>query len=208
MKVDAHRYNISVRKTEVDGDLMFEATVRELPDVATYGESFGEAYEAAIGVIEDLAAEAAQAHKTFPEPSSRESASGRVTLRLPKSLHALASQKSVAEGMSLNSFLTSLISYGLGGGYALSRGQTYSPSDLLRPADVQGAMVVFDRRRSATTMGGTRDVPRTGEFVAGMVDIGSAIYGSIRPAVQSGVATPVLKKSTRAVGERKRHGGD
>tara|TARA_B100000809_G_scaffold157716_1_gene155002 strand:- start:149 stop:325 length:177 start_codon:yes stop_codon:yes gene_type:complete len=48
---DASLYNISVRKGNFDGDITFEATVKELPDVAEYAATHEEAYLLADVVV-------------------------------------------------------------------------------------------------------------------------------------------------------------
>jgi antitoxin HicB len=51
---------------------------------------------------------------TVPEPTSREEFNGRVTLRIPKSLHRLVVETAKREGVSANQFLSHLISIGIG----------------------------------------------------------------------------------------------
>lgn len=109
--IDASRYTISVRKATIDGETSYEARVRELPDVSAYADTFSEAYDQAIDAIETLAAVAERKGKPFPDPYKEdESASGRVTLRLPKSVHARAVQQALDEAVSLNTYLVSIIS--------------------------------------------------------------------------------------------------
>ena len=55
MDIDAHTYNISVRRGEFEGETLFEARVRELPDLVEYGETYAEAYDLAIDAIETTA---------------------------------------------------------------------------------------------------------------------------------------------------------
>lgn len=66
--IDAHSYSIAVRKTVIDGEAFFEATVRELPDLTEYGESYQEAYDLAIDAIETVAEMYASAGRVFPSP--------------------------------------------------------------------------------------------------------------------------------------------
>jgi predicted HicB family RNase H-like nuclease len=113
--VDATRYSISIRKTTEDGETTFEGTVKELPDVAVYEDSYAKAYESAIDVIESLASAASEDQLPFPEPfEAEEEASGRFTLRMPKSLHARAARNAEREDISLNGYLVTLISHGMG----------------------------------------------------------------------------------------------
>lgn len=66
--IDAHSYGIAVRKTVIDGESFFEATVRELPDLTEYGETYQEAYDLAIDAIETVADMYASAGRVFPSP--------------------------------------------------------------------------------------------------------------------------------------------
>ena len=77
---DAARYGISIAKVLVDGEDLFCARVRELPDVECYEERPSEAYDAAIEVISGLHALAVENRTMFPSPLPEQSVySGRVT---------------------------------------------------------------------------------------------------------------------------------
>ncbi|MBE0470710.1 MAG: hypothetical protein IBX55_14525 [Methyloprofundus sp.] len=51
-RFDASLYTISVRKSDFDGEVLFEAKIKELPDVAEYADSYEEAYSLAIDTLE------------------------------------------------------------------------------------------------------------------------------------------------------------
>lgn len=86
--VNPYAYSITVRQIDFEGDSHFEARVKELSDVREYGASAGEAYELAIDTIETAAATFAEEGRPFPSPAVvQDDFSGRVTLRLSKSLH-------------------------------------------------------------------------------------------------------------------------
>jgi len=57
-----------VRRDIFDGEVLFEARVKELPDASDYGESFEEAYDLAIDTIETTAAAYAEQGRAFPPP--------------------------------------------------------------------------------------------------------------------------------------------
>ncbi len=61
---DPHAYTITVRQGEYEGEPCFEARVRELPDLAEYGDTAEEAYALAIDAIETTAAALAEKRKT------------------------------------------------------------------------------------------------------------------------------------------------
>lgn len=111
---NAEEYTISVRKERMDEEIYWVARVEELPDVMEFGETREEAYELALDTItvgQEMCLEdgtAFPAPKTFADVN----ASGRVTLRLPKSVHANCIAKAEEEGVSLNSYiLTCITSY-------------------------------------------------------------------------------------------------
>jgi predicted HicB family RNase H-like nuclease len=111
---DPRAYTITIKKLKIDDERLFRASVAELPDVAPYGQTFQEAYELAIDAIETLRAVYEEQGRAFPEPvvEDREF-SGRVTLRIPKSVHRQASMAATLEGVSLNQWLASVISQGV-----------------------------------------------------------------------------------------------
>lgn len=113
---DPHNYTITVKRVLEDGEPLFKATVKELPHVAEYGDSYNDVYELAIDTIESLYGMAGDMGHPFPDPvDDNENFSGRVTLRLPKSLHRSASNMADAEGVSLNQFLVTTIAERIGG---------------------------------------------------------------------------------------------
>jgi predicted HicB family RNase H-like nuclease len=110
MTIDPHAYNISVRRGVFDGEDLFEARVKELPDVAEYGETYQEAYELAVDTIATAATAFAEQRRPFPpaqEPA--DDFSGRVTLRIPRSLHRALAAAAEEEGVSLNAHLVGVL---------------------------------------------------------------------------------------------------
>lgn len=108
---DPSDYTITVRRFYEDGTHAFKATVRELPHVQGLGSTYAEAYEMALEAIEGLQEMAAEDGAPFPKPALESSTewSGRVTLRLPKSLHRQATEVAEDEGVSFNQFLVTVI---------------------------------------------------------------------------------------------------
>lgn len=110
--IDPHAYNITVRRSEFEGDVCFEARVKELPDLAEYGDTFEEAYALATDAIETTAEVFAEKGKPMPVPQEvADDYSGRVTLRLPKSLHRALAESAEDEGVSLNQHLVNVLAY-------------------------------------------------------------------------------------------------
>lgn len=112
MSTDPHAYTISVRRDIFDGEVLFEARVKELPDVAEYGESFEEAYDLAIDTIETAATAFAERGQAFP-PAQKpaDDFSGRVTLRIPRRLHRALAAAAEDEGVSLNAHMVNVLTY-------------------------------------------------------------------------------------------------
>lgn len=92
----------------------FTALIREFPGCMSQGDTPGEAYanledaagswiEAAVGLGQDI-----------PQPRAPESYSGRVLLRLPRSLHREASEVAQREGTSLNQLIVTALAHRLG----------------------------------------------------------------------------------------------
>lgn len=113
--IDPTRYSITVRCVDIDGELIWRASVTELPDFAEYGEDAHSAYDAALEAIRDLYAAAQADGLPFPDPATDvEEYSGRITLRMPPSLHAKASGFADREATSLNQYLCLVLSSTIG----------------------------------------------------------------------------------------------
>lgn len=124
--IDASNYNITVRKGFFDGEICYEARVAELPDVAEYADSFEEAYALAIDTIETTAEIFAAQGKPMPAPMVPvDEYSGRVTLRLAKSLHRSLAEAADKEGVSLNQHLTNILNYYAGYAQAAEEQDSY-----------------------------------------------------------------------------------
>lgn len=120
--VNPYEYTITVRQIEEEGERVFEATIAEFPDAADYAETYVEAYELAVITIQATAELYAESGKLFPNPIKREGDfSGRVTLRMPKTIHAKANRIAEQEGVSLNQFIVATIAENVGGTDTLTR---------------------------------------------------------------------------------------
>jgi len=107
---DPRDYSIEVQRRQLDGETVFEARVRELPDVAEYADSFDEAYLLALDTIETTAAIFAEKRRDMPPPLEPvDDWSGRITLRLPKSLHRTLALTAEREGSSLNQYICAVL---------------------------------------------------------------------------------------------------
>lgn len=97
------RYPFEMFHSEEDGGYI--AIVPDIPGCSAFGETEEEALHevkrAVQSCLEALRAEG----RPIPEPSGIPQASGRITLRMPKSLHARLAMESRAEGVSLNQYM-------------------------------------------------------------------------------------------------------
>jgi len=108
--IDASTYSIEIRKGNFEGELCFQARVKEIPYLEEYADTYEEAYALVIDSIEQTAMEMAAMNKAMPAPiESVEDYSGRVTLRLPKTLHAYLSKHADREEVSLNQLLVTAL---------------------------------------------------------------------------------------------------
>lgn len=108
--IQANRYGISVQFGNFEGEECYVARVRELPEIAEYADTQQEAYELALDAINTTAVLLAELGRPMPPPYlAPHEYSGRVTLRLPQSLHRSLAQMAEDEGISLNYLLASVL---------------------------------------------------------------------------------------------------
>lgn len=112
MKFDPDAYTITIRKEEVDGDIFYVGRVAEFPNISAFEDTFETARTLVIDAIQSLKKIADKTHSEFPAPypAPTDEFSGRVTLRLPKSLHAKVSRIAAQEDVSVNQYLVTAIS--------------------------------------------------------------------------------------------------
>lgn len=114
MTFDPEAYTIIIRKEELDGEVLYVGRVAEFPNISSYESDFESARKLVLEAIESLKKIADEKHIEFPLPNPTPEAeyNGRVTLRLPKTLHAKVARLADQENVSLNSYLvTAIASY-------------------------------------------------------------------------------------------------
>jgi predicted HicB family RNase H-like nuclease len=112
---DPHRYTIVIRQAEFDGETLYEAKVKELPDIAEFAESHEDAYALALDAIIATSEAFAQQGHAMPNPfQPEEEYSGRITLRLPKTLHRKLAEQAHEECVSLNQYMLSVLAQHVG----------------------------------------------------------------------------------------------
>lgn len=161
---DSHRYTITIKLVTLEEGEHFEAVVAELPDLVEYGETYDEAYSLAVDSIATLREAALEQGRVFPEPmpsQALEEFSGRVTLRMSKSLHASVSKLADREGVSLNSWIVEAIAARAGAGVSVS-----AVESAYRAETGRAFKMVFTKARGALSQS-TTWTQRTPDVLAG-----------------------------------------
>jgi predicted HicB family RNase H-like nuclease len=123
MKFDPEAYTITIRKEEDDGEILYVGRVAEFPNISAFEETFDAARELIIDSIQTLKRIADETHADFPQPYPvpSDEFSGRVTLRLPKTLHAKVSKIAAQEDVSVNQYLVTAVATYVGETDGISR---------------------------------------------------------------------------------------
>lgn len=114
MKFDPESYTITIRKEEDDdGEILYVGRVAEFPNISAFEDTFEAARSIVLDSIQALKkiADETQAEFPLPYPAPSDEFSGRVTLRLPKSLHANISRIAAQEDISVNQYLVAAVAY-------------------------------------------------------------------------------------------------
>lgn len=136
MIFDPDTYTITIRKENVDGDIYFVGRVAEFPNISAYEDTFEDAHSMVIDAINTLKTIADREGVAFPDPSpvSEVEYSGRVTLRLPKTLHARLDRMANEEGVSLNQLIVTAVATYTGEADGLARAAKVVGETLLSAA--------------------------------------------------------------------------
>ncbi|MBD0347794.1 MAG: type II toxin-antitoxin system HicB family antitoxin [Thermoleophilia bacterium] len=100
-------YHVSVtRGGGPNGSARWAATVEELPDCTATGPTPEEAVKRLRRAMSRWIADALRNDREVPEPRRESTASGRLLVRMPRTLHAELAGAAEREGVSLNQFIT------------------------------------------------------------------------------------------------------
>jgi antitoxin HicB len=102
----------AIALTRGEGDEPWLATVDELPGCEARGRGPEEAARRVQEAMGAWLATALEEGRPVPEP--RAAASGRLLVRMPRSLHAELTRAAAREGVSLNQFISSALSAAVG----------------------------------------------------------------------------------------------
>lgn len=130
-----------------DSDGSYRAEINEFPGCIATGDTASEA----LANLEDVAASwlevALEQGLRIPEPMDNSGFSGKLVLRLPKTLHRKAAHAAAREGVSLNQFIVASLAEHIGGvsiqanrANALTASNAVAWAYYLNPAHVYGHM--------------------------------------------------------------------
>ena len=109
----ALHYPVVIERIEDDGEVFFKASINELPGLVVYGDSFDEVFSD-IEEAKEVWFEANISLKrniNLPKTNDLDY-SGRMTLRVSKSMHRCLVKEAEEDGVSLNSYINTLIERG------------------------------------------------------------------------------------------------
>jgi antitoxin HicB len=108
-------YRISLLHDEdEDGNAGWVAEVDELPGCLSQGETPDEAVANVRDAMEGWISVALEDGQRIPEPRAPNSYSGRLVVRMARSLHAELAREAELEGVSLNALITTALARSMG----------------------------------------------------------------------------------------------
>jgi antitoxin HicB len=108
-ELSARPYRVTLDREEAGGDERWIASVDELPGCTSTGKT----RDAAVGGVQDAIAAwittALEEGREVPDPAGKASYSGRLLLRMPRTLHGELTRAAEREGVSLNQLITDVL---------------------------------------------------------------------------------------------------
>lgn len=132
-------YHVSVVRDENErGKSGWTASIEELPACAASAASPEEAVHRVRKEMEKWISAALERNEEIPEPRSGSTASGRLLVRMPRTLHGQLARAAENEGVSLNQFITSSLASAVAwrGLHASKNSRKAAPQE--RPTGVRG----------------------------------------------------------------------
>lgn len=102
-------YHLMIVRDGEDKGKPWTASVEELPGCTSRGKTSEEALSGIEAAMASWIGAALEEGRDVPEPKSATSHSGRLLLRMPRTLHADLTRASEREGVSLNQFITDVL---------------------------------------------------------------------------------------------------
>jgi antitoxin HicB len=107
-------YHLSLVQDGEEKGGKWVAAIEELPACTSRGRSPEEALAGARNAMASWISDALMEGRAIPEPRSPSSHSGRLLLRMPRTLHAELTRVAGREGVSLNQFITDSLASAIG----------------------------------------------------------------------------------------------
>jgi antitoxin HicB len=107
-------YHLSVVRDAEEKGKPWTASVEELPGCTSRGKTPDEALSGAQEAMASWITVALREGREIPEPRSTSSHSGRLLLRMPRTLHAELTRAAERESVSLNQFITDTLASAVG----------------------------------------------------------------------------------------------
>jgi predicted RNase H-like HicB family nuclease len=102
-------YHLTIVRDDEEKAKPWSASVEELAGCMTRGRTSEEALNGVRSALTQWVEGALEEGREVPEPKSATSHSGRLLLRMPRTLHAELTRASEQEGVSLNQFITDVL---------------------------------------------------------------------------------------------------
>jgi antitoxin HicB len=102
-------YHLTIVRDDEEKGKPWTATVEELPGCASRGKTPDEALSGVPDAMARWISIALEEGREIPEPKPPTSYSGRLLLRMPRTLHATLTRVAEREGVSLNQFITDVL---------------------------------------------------------------------------------------------------
>lgn len=112
MNFDPDIYTITIRKESVDGEVYYVGRVAEFMNVTAYEESYDDALTIIRNSLCEIAEQAIEAGRSLPSPMAEccSEPSGRLTLRMPRALHARLNAQALSDDVSANQLVNLALS--------------------------------------------------------------------------------------------------
>lgn len=113
MKPNPNEYAIVIREEIHEGETYVVGRALEFPNICVFASDVESAREQVIDLIETIQDMCIEDGENMPLPMSlqQENFSGRVTLRMPASLHARTARQAEQENVSLNQYIVTALAH-------------------------------------------------------------------------------------------------
>ena len=134
-------YRVTLEQQDGNTEQPWVAAVEELPGCSSRGKTPDEAAAGIQDAITAWAATALEEGRDVPEPKPLATYSGRLLLRMPRTLHGELTRAAEREGVSLNQLITDVLSSAVGWqgkGTASKTGRPGQKTSLTQPPGEEG----------------------------------------------------------------------